>query len=489
MAVGTRASAVVNDTDLAEHAELVAFFDSFAEAEGRWRRRNAGYHRLVARIFGLHVPEGASVLELGSGSGDLLASLKPALGIGVDASARMTELASSRHPDLTFVHEFAESVRLGATFDYIILSDITSYSDDLLSLFESVAAHSHSRTRVIVQSYNVAWRPILRLAEVLRLRVRKPTRNWISPHDASNMLELTGFEPVSSTTRILMPKHIILLSTFLNGVVGSVWPFSRLSLTWWVVARPRIREARDLSVSIICPCRNEKGNIQSIFDRLPEIGTKVELIFVEGGSHDGTRVEIEQQIATHPDVDARLIVQTSLGKGEAVRAGFAAARNDVLMILDGDLSVDPESLRRFYRVISTGQAELVNGSRLVYDLEPGSMQFLNILGNKLFSQLFGAITGQRVKDTLCGTKVLSKADYELIAAQRSFFGNFDPFGDFDLLFGAARLGLKIIDLPVNYRSRTYGTTNISRFRHGLLLARMTVFAFWKFRIAPVRIGT
>ena len=179
--------------------------------------------------------------------------------------------------------------------------------------------------------------------------------------------------------------------------------------------------------------------------------------------------------------------QPGTGKGDAVRAGFAQATGEVLVILDGDLSVDPEDLTKFYRALADGRGELINGSRLVYDVPPDAMRFLNLLGNKLFSRLFRAITGHGVKDTLCGTKMLERRDYDLISRERSYFGDFDPFGDFDLLFGASRLGLKIVDLPVRYRSRTYGETNISRFRHGLLLARMTLFAFWKFQVAVFRV--
>jgi glycosyltransferase involved in cell wall biosynthesis len=254
-------------------------------------------------------------------------------------------------------------------------------------------------------------------------------------------------------------------------------------VSYWIVARPAPAPLGDLSVSVVCPCRNEAGHVPQIIDRLPAMGTACELIFVEGGSTDDTRATIEREMSDRPSSDISLLVQRGKGKGDAVRTGFAAAKHDVLMILDGDLSVQPEDLPKFYDAIVSNRGEMINGSRLVYDMESGSMRFLNMLGNKAFSRIFGAITGHHVKDTLCGTKVLHREDYAAIAAQRSFFGDFDPFGDFDLLFGASRLNLKIIDLPVRYGARTYGSTNISRFRHGLLLARMTVFAFWKFRVA------
>jgi ubiquinone/menaquinone biosynthesis C-methylase UbiE len=468
------------------YAEIVEFFDTFAAEEPRWRRRNRGYHRMIEQLFGFSIPKGSSILELGSGSGDLLASLEPSHGVGIDLSPAMTELAHSRHPALEFATGNAETYDAGQTFDYVILSDLTGYADDLYALFENVRRHSHERTRVIVQSYSQVWRPILRLAELLRLRPRKPVRNWISPDDARNMLDLAGFEILTSSRRVLFPKRVPLLSTFLNGVVGWVWPLNALCLTWWLTARPEAAAAHDRSVTVVCPCRNEAGNVAQLFERVPALGSHTELVFVEGGSKDDTRAEIVRQIAAHPEVDAKLVDQPGTGKGDAVRAGFAAASGDALVILDGDLSVDPEALTKFYRALAEGRGELINGSRLVYDVDPQAMRFLNLLGNKLFSRLFQAITGQRAKDTLCGTKMLHRRDYDLIARERSYFGDFDPFGDFDLLFGASRLGLKIVDLPVRYRSRTYGQTNISRFRHGLLLVRMTLFAFWKFQVAVFR---
>ena len=471
-------------TSVAE-GTVAAFFDDFAERDAGWRRRNFGYHRLVAKVMRFHVPAGKRVLEVGSGGGWLLAELTPSEGVGVDLSGKMVAAAQARFPDLQFVQAAGEELDLGETFDYIVLSDVLSYADDLYSLFARVAAHAHTRTRVVINSYSNVWQPIIRLAELLRLKPRKPIENWISPADAANMLELAGFEVVSLSRRILFPKRIPLVDAFLNAVVANVWPFNQLCLTFWIVGRPHSERAPEASVSVVCPCRNEAGNVEPLIDRLPVMGTATELIFVEGGSRDDTRDVIERNLQRRTDIAISLLDQPGRGKGDAVRTGFAAARNEILMILDGDLSVAPEDLPGFYRTLVDHRGELINGSRLVYDLAPGAMRFMNIVGNKLFSSAFRAITGQHVKDTLCGTKVMYRADYDEIARNRGYFGEFDPFGDFDLLFGATRLGRKVVDFPVRYRSRTYGTTNISRWRHGVLLLRMTAFAFWKFRIAPV----
>lgn len=464
--------------------DLRAFFDSFARVEQRWRRRNRFYHRLVEQILQFHVPAGRSVLEIGCGTGDVLAAVEPSDGLGVDISPAMIELARSRHPDIRFDVAAGESLHVGRGFDYVVLSDVVPYATDLLALFARAREHCHADSRVIVHSFSRVWRPLFALAEQVRLKPRKPLRNWVNAEDVENLLFLSDFEVVQIDWRILLPKRIPLVTAFANAVLANLWPFRKLCLSYWIVARPRPHPLGELSVTVVCPCRNEEGHVPAIVERLPDIGSETELIFVEGGSQDDTRGAIERAIEAHPDRSIRLLRQHGVGKGDAVREGFAAAENDVLMILDGDLSVAPEDLPKFYRALVDGRAELVNGSRLVYDMEPGSMRRLNVVGNKLFSLIFEAVTRQRVKDTLCGTKVIHRRNYERIAAARSYFGDFDPFGDFDLLYGAARLGLRIVDLPVRYGTRAYGTTNISRFRHGLLLFRMAVFAYWQFRVRP-----
>jgi glycosyltransferase involved in cell wall biosynthesis len=258
-----------------------------------------------------------------------------------------------------------------------------------------------------------------------------------------------------------------------------VWPFKLLALTNVIVALPKAQRgplSEEPLVSVVIPARNESGNIPHIFTRTPEMGRGVELVFVEGHSKDDTFAAIEKAIADHPERRCKLLQQTGVGKGDAVRTGLAQASGDVLMILDADLTVPPEDLPRFYEVLCSDKGEFVNGVRLVYPMEKQAMRFLNLVGNKFFSLTFSWLLGQPIKDTLCGTKALRKADYERIAANRAHFGDFDPFGDFDLLFGAAKLNLKIVEVPIRYRERTYGTTNIQRWKHGWLLLKMVLFA-------------
>ena len=213
------------------------------------------------------------------------------------------------------------------------------------------------------------------------------------------------------------------------------------------------------------------------------MGPKTEIIFVEGGSEDGTREEILQAIDEEDSpCELKFVPQKGKGKGDAVITGFAQATGDVLMILDADLTVMPEDLPRFHSALAEGRGEFINGCRLVYPMEDEAMRHLNLIANKLFGVAFSYVLQQPLKDTLCGTKVLRRSHYERIHRQRHIFGDADPFGDFDLLFGATQLGLEIVDMPVRYKARRYGSTQIHRFRHGLMLGQMLWRGYKHFKI-------
>lgn len=456
-----------------------AFFDHYAAQVERWHRRNAGYHSAIASLARFYVPAGARVLEIGSGNGDLLAALNPSYGLGIDISGEMVSLAARKHPHLTFRQMSAERLDLpGERFDFIVLSDLVGYLYDIRLVFERLRSLCHPRTRLMIHWYSRLWQPLLVLAEKLGLRYPQPLVNWTTVEDIANLLYLAGFEVIHHRGHILLPKHVPVLTPLANRYLAH-WPGLRwLCLVNWIVARPLGLQPLDVAprVSVVCPCRNEAGNIEHIVRRLPEMGAHTELIFVEGHSRDETLEQCRRTAAARPDRDIKVFVQTGKGKADAVRLGFARASGDMVMILDADLSVSPEDLPQFYDALVSGKGEFVNGSRLVYAMDLQAMRFLNMLGNKVFAILLSRLLGQPIKDTLCGTKVLWRSDYERVTAGRGYFGEFDPFGDFDLLFGAAKLNLKIVEVPVRYRQRIYGETNISRFTHGWLLLKMSARA-------------
>ena len=445
------------------------------------RPPGAYYHQLIQHYYQFLIPEGLRILELGCAHGDLLAALKPSLGVGCDFSGAMICRAAQKHPDLHFIRADAHELPLNVTFDVIIFSDLVNDLWDVQAVLEKLIDLSHPGTRLVFNFYNNLWRIPLGAVRRLGLGADLLEQNWFSPHDVFNLLQLSGYEVINRRALVLVPLNLSILARLANRYLVNFPPFNWLALSNFVVARPVFDRGQssanpDVSVSVIIPTRNEAGNIQNILRRIPQLGKKTELIFVEGHSSDNTYKTILELTAGFTEKQCRVFRQSGKGKGDAVRLGFNQASGDVLMILDADLTVPPEDLPRFVAALSSGYGEFINGVRLVYPLEAQSMRFLNMVGNKFFSLAFSWLLGQPIKDTLCGTKVLWKKDYQKIVANREYFGDFDPFGDFDLLFGAAKLNFKIVEMPIRYRSRSYGSTNIDRWRHGWLLVKMVVFA-------------
>jgi len=452
----------------------MAHWNLVAKKRDHWRGMGRWYHRRLIEIYGFLVNPNQRVLEIGCGMGSLISNLQPTRGVGVDFSPEMIARARQLHPQIEYHQLDAHDLSsLDGEFDVIILSDTVNDLWDVQRALEQTHRLCNPHTRLILNFYSHLWQIPLALAQSLNLAAPLQNQNWLTPEDIQNMLRLAGFESIRTSSEILWPLP---LGGFADRYLVKLWPFREFALSNFVIARPAPQPKNNPSVSVVVAARNEAGNIRPIYERLPKMGSGTELIFVEGHSHDNTFETIEKEIPLHPGTPSLLLHQTGIGKADAIRLGFEKASGDILMILDADLTVPPEDLPRFYNAIVSGQGEFINGVRLVYPMEKEAMRTLNFIGNKLFSMAFSWLLGQPIKDTLCGTKVIWHEDYEKIAANRSYFGDFDPFGDFDLIFGAAKLNRKIIDLPIRYRERTYGTTNISRWKHGLLLLRMVAFA-------------
>jgi SAM-dependent methyltransferase len=460
-------------------SERVAHWELVAASSDSWRGLGSAYHKRLQRVYRHLIGPGRRVLEVGCGTGDLLAAVQPSFGVGLDFSPGMIRRARKRHPDLSFAVVDAHDLPLRSGFDAIILSDLFNDVWDVQEVLDRLSQATTPRTRVILNLYSRLWEQPLALAEALGLAKPVLHQNWLTFDDIQNLMRLEGFSVLRRWREFMFPIHLPLIAPFCNRFLVRLWPFQHLSVANFVMAAPMAHVPKgeaSPSVSVIVPARNERGNIAPLLDQLPPLGRHVEVIFVEGHSRDGTSSAIEDEIARRPERRIMLLRQDGQGKGDAVRKGFAAASGELLVILDADLSVRPQDLPRFVDALAEGKAEFVNGVRLVYPMEGEAMRFLNLVGNKVFGYLFSWMLGQPIKDTLCGTKALWNEDYRRIAAGREYFGEFDPFGDYDLLFGAAKMGLRIVDIPVRYQQRVYGRTNIDRWRHGLLLLRMVIFA-------------
>lgn len=435
------------------------------------------YHRWLQRVYGFVVSKGARVLELGCGSGDLLASLQPVYGVGVDFAPSAIVKARSKYPDLHFVMADAEALELvEEPFDFIILSDLVNDIWDVQTTLAGLRRYCHPGTRLVLNFYSHLWQIPLQIAQKFQVATPTLVQNWLTHPDMRNLLTLEGFELVHAWSEIIVPLSVPGADWF-NRFLAKVFPFHWFALANFMVGRlVRGPTKGEPTCTVVVAARNEEGHIDELFNRIPELGPHTEIIFVEGNSKDDTYGAIERAILAHPERNCRLLKQPGKGKGDAVRVGFATSTGDILMILDADMTVLPEDLPRFYQAIASGKGEFINGVRLVYPMEDEAMRFFNLVGNKFFAEAFSWLLGQPIRDTLCGTKVIWRKDYERLVANRSYFGDFDPFGDFDLILGAAKLNLKILEVPIRYHSRRYGETNISRWRHGFLLLRMVMFA-------------
>lgn len=470
--------------------KIIDVNDELAVSREDWIQKNRYFHEHDWEYLKFLVPKNLRVLDLGCGAGDVLNALKPSVGIGVDISSKMVEVSQKRFPHLNFCQgdiedkNFVES--LDGPFDVIVLSDTIGFLEDCQQTLTNLLSLCTPDTRIIISYYAKGWEPLLKLAEKAGKKmpqlVSACNQNSLSTADIIGLLDLSGYETIKREWRQLVPKSFFGIGTLINRYIGTLPGIRRLCVRNYIVARLDPKPAQKMpSTTVLITCRNEEGNIEAAIQRLPRFCDDLEILFVEGHSKDSTLAEIHRVISAYPQYDIKVIVQPGKGKGDAVRCGFDAAKHDILMILDGDLTTPPEDMPKFYHALVSGRGEFINGTRLIYPMENQAMQFLNFLANKAFSWIFSYLLNQRFTDTLCGTKVLYKRHYLEIARNRYYFGDFDPFGDFDLIFGAAKLNLKVVEIPVRYAARTYGTTNISRFQHGWLLLKMVVFAFRKLK--------
>jgi SAM-dependent methyltransferase len=465
---------------------ILAHSEKYAASRSEVRRRAAFFHGEDEAYLRFLIPSGARVLEIGCGIGDTLAALQPSFGVGIDISPGMIDVARGRHPGLQFhigdAEDPAAIAAIGETFDFILVHDTIGSLDDCQKFFAQLHPLCTRSTRLVVGYFSHLWQPVVKFAELTRQRIRYPLQNALAPADVAALARLADFDPVKSEQRVLLPVSLLGIGRFVNRFISVLPGFRFFALRHYTVCRslPQAHEVLR-SATIVIPARNERGNIEPAVRRISSFCDDIEIIFVEGHSKDGTYEEIERVKAAFPEKDIKAMRQPGKGKADAVFAAYDIARGDVLMILDADLTMPPEQLPKFWDAISSGKGEFINGSRLVYPLEDDAMRFLNLIANKTFSYLFSWLLNQRYTDTLCGTKVMRRSDYYLLKNGKAYFGDFDPFGDFDLIFGASKLNLKTVDLPIRYAARTYGETQISRFRHGVMLLKMVVFAFFKIK--------
>jgi SAM-dependent methyltransferase len=459
---------------------LAAYFDTLADKWGGYRNRNAYYHRTTRALFRTYTPQGLSVLEVGCATGDLLAMVQPERGLGLDLSPRMVAKARQKHPQLEFLEADGVFFDTDTRFDCILVNNCLEYIEDIQGFFQNCRRLLTPRGRILISTLNPLWSPVQRLGARFGLGTPDTQRNFVTGQDAANLLRLNGFEVVKLTRRTLLPRYIPLLSPLVNLVASQTPLLRRMCMTEFLVGRP-VGSANDYSVSVVIPCYNEADNIQDCVRRVPAMGRHTEVIVVDDGSQDGTAQRVKPEL--NPNVEVRCIsYQPNRGKLHAVRTGFAGARGDILMILDADMTVPPEDLPYFYRPLRDGLADFINGTRLIYPMATGSMKMQNFFGNKMFGMLVSWLTGIHLSDTLCGTKAFFKEDYG------HFLMGYDPWGDFDLLFGAAQHTAKVLEVPIHYQERRAGKSKMKALKHTWALLKACWHAFRRIKYPGSSLG-
>lgn len=451
---------------ITDRQDVRAHFDEIAREYDGWKEKNWYYYQNIKNLIRGVVPPGSRVLEIGCGTGELLASVKPSFGVGVDISPEMVALARDKFPGLTFHAGPIEEFKSEETFDYVVMVDVVDHVYDIMDVFQALYPLCHPRTKVVLTTINPWWDPILDLCEKLKLKMPEGPHNFVEKRSIQKMLELVNFKVNYSGYMMLLPKYIPGLSYLANVLGVRTWLLNKLSSTQYMIIQPGDPRQTDLGLgcSVVIPCYNEQDNIADAIRRVPDMGKRTEIIVVNDGSQDETAQRVKDLQEEYPHL--KLIDYTpNRGKGHAVREGFAAASEEIVMILDADLTVPPEELPRFFAPLNQGLCQFVNGTRMVYPMEQQAMRFLNLLGNKAFSLMMRFITAQELTDTLCGTKAFYRKDLPHMKM------GLDRWGDFDLLFSAARLGNKILEVPVHYKMRRAGVSKMNSLQHGLHLLR------------------
>ncbi len=428
--------------------------EKFLKAYKRYGYR----YSFIERLYAYTVPEAQRVMHIGCADGFILRAMKASFAIGIDDSSFeniFTCPNSQFYPSL-------ESITESHVFDYIVISSTyLKQAADIYPFFRSLQKWAHAGTRIIVEYEFGKLVPIM-------------------PQDMRNLCNLAQLEIITEKREVLMHVGVPLVANFLNYIVARLplvrsLCLMRLFITRFTVPAPE----KEYSVSVIIPCKNEAGTIEAAVTRTPFLGSFTEILLVDGHSKDETVSLMQEMVHKYPEKNITWFVQSARGKKNAVEEGFARAQGDIIMILDGDITVIPEELPKFYDALASGQGECINGVRLVYPMDREAMPFLNWCVNWIFGFIISYLIGQRVKDTLCGTKVFFKKDLKIIAASKQFFGDVDPFGDFDILCGAAYCNLKILDMPIHYKKRVYGAPGIAFLKSGLLLLSMSFVVFKK----------
>ena len=467
--------------DICKNSSFSKKFYSFALTKNLdfWKEKNWYYHNLLRQIFKKYIPEGSKVLQIGYGLGDALAALYPQKAMSIDEDEELIDISKRRFPSIQFIKAKPEEVIVKGKYDYVIIPNSVAHFYDIQTVLEKTLKVLSKNSKVVMTATNPRWEQIFYILEKLKLKRPEDSRNWLRLADLRNIFEISGYDVEESGYSILIPAHIPFFSNLVNNFIKGSGFLAQFCVEEYIVARKaKLRRKKNLSCTVLIPCYNEEENIKQAIATVPKMGTKTEILVVDDGSSDKTAQVVKRVMKKNKNLKL-ISYKPNQGKGYAVKKGFDAVVTDTMMIQDADMTVPPEELPRFFNLIAEGKADFVNGTRMIYPMEEEAMRQLNLVGNLIFSWIFSWLLGQKVTDTLCGTKALFKRDYKKIK-----MGG-ESWGDFDLLFGASENKLKIVDLPVHYKKRVAGKSKMKAFKHGLVLAKMCIVGLWRLKLMPL----
>lgn len=376
--------------------------------------------------------------------------------------------ASGGYQNVTYLNKGLLDFEADETYDYIIFYESLNYEGDLYSIFRKLKKIIHRDSKVFVIEINPFILFLLKILSRVGLLVPDFKRNMLHLSDLENLVNIFGFDIVDKGYRFAVPFKIFGLGDVINSILPRVSLLRNFCFGQYIVFRLHPLEAgkQNLSCSVVVPCHNEEGNIADCIARIPNFGAWREIIVVDDGSTDRTKDMVKKIMRGRSDI--RLIsYEKNCGKGYAVNIGWQEAKGDVFMMLDCDSTTPPEELALFHEAMEYG-AEFVNGTRVIYPREKNSIPFFNRLGVTFFAHLISWITQKRISDTFCGTKVFLKKYWNCFQIKEFLWG------DWDLFFTAARYRMKMLELPVHYKTRKHGVTKMRPVKHGIILLLKSV---------------
>tara|TARA_B110000977_G_scaffold125183_1_gene160299 strand:+ start:1495 stop:2904 length:1410 start_codon:yes stop_codon:yes gene_type:complete len=390
----------------------------------------------------------------------------------------------------TFINSLTKSeikkedeINKNLNFDHIVIADIEHQkfiTKNLIDLNEKI----DNECRVIVLSKSIFWSTLINFYK--KIKNIGPDKNNFLPYSNLRKIFLnTNFEIVKNEKIIFFPFQFSLLTKFINQIFR--FPvlnfFCMINLTVLKKVQKKNYQAEGKKISFIIPCKNEGGNIKFFYEKIINSTINAEFLFGNDNSSDNTLDEIKKLQQAIPNKEIKIYDGPGVCKSENVYKGINLASGEIILIYDADLTVSFDDLVNSINLLLKTDADFINCTRMIMPQQKNAMKFLNFYGNLFFAFLFSILFKQKITDTLCGTKIFFKKDWEQIKKYNNTWGAKDLWGDFDLLLGAYKNNLKIVENPISYTDRKEDETKMTGIiKNSIRMLIITFVAYYKLRI-------